>query len=93
MIDDGILFRLNQNLFRWTGGNEKAGDWLRGLAEDQKFNVVIRETGPHLANMAVQGPKAKAILAHLFTSPETWPNLSELKPFNFTHVQAAHDKA
>ncbi len=98
VIDDGILFRLNQNLFRWTGGNEKAGDWLRGLAEDQKFNVVIRETSPHLANMAVQGPKAKAILAPLFTSPETWPNLSELKPFNFTHVQtnnvqAMHDRS
>ena len=93
VIDDGILFRLNQNLFRWTGGNEKAGDWLRGLAEDHHYNVVIRETSTHLANMAVQGPKAKSIMAPLFFSPETWPNIDELKPFNFTHVQAAHDRS
>ena len=92
VIDDGILFRLNQNLFRWTGGNEKAGDWLRQIAAETKHNVVIRDTSQHLANMAVQGPKAKDILAPLFISPETWPNLDELKPFNFTHVQAKTDR-
>ena len=93
VIDDGILFRLNQNLLRWTGGNEKAGDWLRGLAEDQRFNVIIRETTAHLANMAVQGPLAQTILAPLFISPDTWPSLSELKPFHFTHVQTKNDQS
>lgn len=87
VIDDGIIFRLNENLFRWTGGNEKDGDWLRQLAQSTGHNVVIRETSQSLANIAVQGPKAIEIIAPLFTTPQTLPTIEELKPFNFTHGQ------
>ena len=87
VMDDGILFRLNQNLFRWTGGNEKDGDWMRAIADEKNYNVIIRETSHLFGNFAVQGPKAIDILAPLFITPESWPNLNELKPFSFTQVQ------
>ena len=33
MIDDGTLFRLGDNNFRWIGGDDYGGIWLRELAE------------------------------------------------------------
>ena len=91
VMDDGILFRLNQNLFRWTGGNEKDGDWMRGVAEKHSYKVVIRETSHLFGNFAVQGPKTIDILKPLFTTPDSWPTLEELKPFSFTHAQLKDD--
>ena len=34
MIDDGTVFRLSDNTFRWVGGNDTSGLWLREQAED-----------------------------------------------------------
>jgi aminomethyltransferase len=33
MIDDGTLFRMGRDSFRWIGGDEYDGVWLRQLAE------------------------------------------------------------
>ena len=33
MIDDGTLFRLGENNFRWIGGDDYSGIWLREQAE------------------------------------------------------------
>ena len=33
MVDDGTLFRLCQNNFRWIGGDDYGGRWLREQAE------------------------------------------------------------
>jgi aminomethyltransferase len=32
MIDDGTVFRLGQNNFRWIGGDDYSGKWLREQA-------------------------------------------------------------
>jgi thiamine-phosphate pyrophosphorylase len=33
MIDDGTVFRLGRDNFRWIGGTEYGGEWMRELAE------------------------------------------------------------
>ena len=33
MIDDGTVFRLGDNNFRWIGGCDASGKWLRDQAE------------------------------------------------------------
>ena len=33
MIDDGTLFRLGQDNFRWIGGDPFGGEWLRDKAK------------------------------------------------------------
>ena len=36
MIDDGTIFRLAKDNFRWIGGQEYGGTWLRELAQRKK---------------------------------------------------------
>ena len=40
MIDDGTLFRLGDNNFRWIGGDDYGGIWLRELAEKLGLKVL-----------------------------------------------------
>ena len=37
MIDDGTVFRLAENNFRWIGGDDVSGLWLREQAEKKGF--------------------------------------------------------
>ena len=36
MIDDGTLFRLGDNNFRWIGGDDYSGIWLREQADEAR---------------------------------------------------------
>ena len=39
MIDDGTVFRLGQNNFRWIGGDDYGGQWLREQAEKKGYRA------------------------------------------------------
>ena len=84
MIDDGTLFRLGQNNFRWICGDEYSGIWLRRLAEDHKLKVWVKSSTDQLHNVSVQGPRSRAILSGLVVSPPQEPTIDELKWFRFT---------
>lgn len=84
MIDDGTLFRLGPDNFRWICGDETCGSWLRRLAEQNGFRVWVRESTDQLHNLSVQGPRSRDILAPLVATPPHRPSLSELKWFRFT---------
>ncbi|MHC2020359.1 DUF1989 domain-containing protein [Methylobacterium sp. CM6247] len=84
MIDDGTLFRLGQNNFRWICGDEYSGIWLRKLAEEHKLKVWVKSSTDQLHNVSVQGPRSRAILSSLVVSPPQEPTIDELKWFRFT---------
>ena len=44
MIDDGTLFRLGQDNFRWIGGDDYGGEWLRDQAEKLGLKVLVRSS-------------------------------------------------
>lgn len=83
MIDDGTLFRLGDNNFRWIGGNDTSGEWLREQAAKLKLQAWVRNSTEQLCNISVQGPKSNEILAPLVWTPPTQPTLTELKWFRF----------
>ena len=83
MIDDGTLFRLGANNFRWIGGDEYDGTWLRQLAEKMGFSVWIRSSSDQLHNIALQGPKSREILKSIIWTPPGQPTLEELEWFRF----------
>ncbi len=62
MIDDGTLFRLGDNNFRWIGGDDYGGVWLREQAEKLGLKAWVRSSTDQLHNVAVQGPKSRDIL-------------------------------
>ena len=84
MVDDGTLFRLGDDNFRWIGGDEFGGVWLRQLAERLGLKVWIKSSTDHLHNIAVQGPNSRDILKDFIWTPPTQPSMDELGWFRFT---------
>lgn len=84
VIDDGTLFRLAPDLFRWCCGSEESGRWLTQLAEREGLQVRIHDMQGALPNLALQGPKSREILSKIvFTQPHV-PTLDQVKWFGVT---------
>lgn len=83
MFDDGTLFRLGPNTFRWMCGDAQAGDWLREHAAAKGLNAQVRDVTATLNNVAVQGPRSRDILSGIVWTPDDQPKLAELKYFRF----------
>ena len=84
MIDDGTLFRLGPDNFRWIGGTDFGGTWLRQQANEMGLDVWIKSSSDQLHNLSVQGPKRRDILKDVIWTPPTQPTVAELGWFRFT---------
>ncbi|RIX97451.1 DUF1989 domain-containing protein [Aureimonas flava] len=84
MIDDGTIFRMGAHNFRWICGDEFSGAWLRDLAAKHGLKAFVRNSSDQLHNLAVQGPRSRAILAQVMVTPPHQPRIAELKWFRFT---------
>jgi len=84
MIDDGTLFRLGQNNFRWIGGADFGGEWLRQQASEHGYQAWVRSSTDQLHNIAVQGPASRQLLRDLIWTPATQTALADLAWFRFT---------
>ena len=83
MIDDGTLFRLGQDNFRWIGGDDFGGHWLRDQAEKLGLTALVRSSTDQMHNIAVQGPASRDILRKVIWTAATQPKLDELGWFRF----------
>jgi len=83
MIDDGTVFRLGDMNFRWIGGNDTGGEWLRSQAAERGLNAFVKNATDQLHNIAVQGPLSREILADVFWPPPTQPTVGDLGWFRF----------
>ena len=84
MIDDGTVFRIAATNFRFVGGSEYDGVWLREQADRLGLSVWIKESTDELHNVAVQGPKSRELLAPLIWTAPTQTPFAELKWFRFS---------
>lgn len=84
MIDDGTVFRLAQDNFRWIGGDDYSGIWLREQAQKLGVNAWVRSSTDQMHNIAVQGPNSRDILKEIIWTPPARPRLEELGWFRFT---------
>jgi aminomethyltransferase len=90
MIDDGTVFRLGQNLFRWIGGDDYSGIWLREQAEKMGYKAWVRSSTDQLHNIAVQGPASREILKEILWTSPAQPAIGELEWFRFTVARIGH---
>ncbi len=90
MIDDGTVFRLAQNNFRWIGGDDFSGQWLRQQAEKMGYKAWVRSSTDQLHNIAVQGPKSRELLKDILWTAATQPNINELEWFRFAVARIGH---
>jgi len=84
MIDDGTLLRLGKDNFRWIGGQEYGGTWLKEQAKKKKFKVWIKSSTDQISNIAVQGPNSRKILEKFVWTPDTQTSINELQWFRLT---------
>ncbi|MGH3949635.1 MAG: DUF1989 domain-containing protein, partial [Pseudonocardiaceae bacterium] len=84
MIDDCTVFRLGDTNFRFVGGDEYDGVWLRQQAERRGLDRVwIKDSTDQLHNIAVQGPASRELLSELIWTPPTQPAFADLAWFRF----------
>lgn len=84
MIDDGTVYRLGEANFRWIGGNDQSGLWLRKQAEERGLNAWVRSSTDHHCNIAVQGPLSRDILKQVIWTPPQQATVEELPWFRLT---------
>jgi aminomethyltransferase len=84
MLDDATVFRLAADRFRFVGGDEHDGIWLRQQAERLGLDRAwVKHSTDHLHNLAVQGPKSRELLRDLVWTPPTQPAFGDLTWFRF----------
>lgn len=92
MIDDGTVFRLAKNNFRWIGGNDYGGEWIREQGDKLGLNVLVRSSTDQLHNVAVQGPESRDLLKKLIWTAPHNPSFEELEWFRFTPARLGDDQ-
>ncbi|MFO1090785.1 MAG: DUF1989 domain-containing protein [Hyphomicrobiales bacterium] len=90
MIDDGTVFRLGQNNFRWIGGDDYSGLWLREQAQKMGFKAWVRSSTDQMHNIAVQGPASRDILKEIIWTSAAQPAIGELEWFRFLVGRIGH---
>ena len=92
MIDDGTVFRLGKDNFRWIGGSDYGGEWIREQAEKLGLKVLVRSSTDMQHNIAVQGPESRDILRKFVWTAPHQPNFDDLAWFRFTPARIGdHD--
>ena len=84
MIDDGTVFRLGDNNFRWIGGNDLSGLWLREQAAERGLDAWVKTSTDQLANLSLQGPRSRELLARILWTGPAWQTVEELGWFRFS---------
>jgi aminomethyltransferase len=65
IIDDGIVFCLGEEAYRYVGNCDTDGDWLRKIAAQYGLEANIKPVSDRLHNLALQGPLSRQILRSL----------------------------
>ncbi len=84
MIDDGTVFRLGENNFRWVGGADTSGLWLREQARERGWEVWVKNSTDQLHNLQVQGPKSRDVLKQIVWTRPDQASVEELGWFRFS---------
>jgi aminomethyltransferase len=83
MIDDGTIFRMGEQSFRWVCGDPYTGIWMRNQAREKGYKVSVRNSTEQLHNVAVQGPQSRNLLREVIWTPECQPTMDTLAWFHF----------
>ena len=84
VIDDGILFRLEDKSFRWLCANPEGAEHLRALAAAEGLRAFVLSRQAALCNLALQGPKSRTILTTCFAAHVRAPDLGQVRWFGST---------
>lgn len=84
MVDDGTLFRLGDNNFRWIGGDDASLLWIEEQAAKFSGRVSLKTASSEIHNVALQGPRSRETLRKVLWTAPGRPALEELGLFRLT---------
>ncbi|MGR3983713.1 MAG: aminomethyltransferase family protein, partial [Gammaproteobacteria bacterium] len=84
MIDDGTVFRLAKDNFRWVGGADASTLWLRQQAAERGMNAWVKDSTEQLHNLQVQGPRSLDVLRGIMWTRPDQAGVEELEWFRFS---------
>ncbi len=91
VIDDGTLFRLTPDTFRWCCGSDDSGLQLKTIAESHGLNVWIKSLYSSMPNLAIQGPNSRELMKRICFTQPTNTDVELLKWFGST-IARLHDR-
>ena len=91
VIDDGTLFRLTPETFRWCCGSDDSGLQLKTLAEASGLNVWIKSLYSSMPNLAIQGPNSRELMKRMCFTQPSQTDVEQLRWFGST-VARLHDR-
>ena len=91
MIDDGTVFRFSAEHFRWVGGLDTGGIWLREQAKKLGLQAWVKRSTDQLCNLQVQGPKSRDLLKRIVSSDESQCAVADLGWFRFSSAKLSSD--
>jgi len=91
MIDDGTIFRLGKDNFRWIGGCDGSGLWLREQAHKLGLRVWVKNATDQLSNLQIQGPKSRDVLKKVIWTRPDQASVGELNWFRFSIARMEND--
>lgn len=83
MIDDGTIFKMGEQAFRWVCGDPYSGQWMIKIAREREYRVSIRNASDQIHNVAVQGPRSRSLLKEIVWVPDCQPDMESLAWFHF----------
>ena len=84
MVEDGTVFRMNDNHFRWVGGCDYGGEWLREKALEWNLKVWVKPSTDEIHNLALQGPLSRELLKKIIWTSPLQTKGAELGWFRFS---------
>lgn len=91
VIDDGTLFRVDTDCFRWICGSDESGEQLRYLAKEHGLRVWVKSLGASMPNLAIQGPASRDLIRKIIFTRDSQPGLDNVKWFGST-IGRLHDR-
>jgi len=91
MIDDGTVFKLGPDNFRWIGGSDESILWLRKQAQARDLKVWVKDSTAQLHNLQVQGPRSVDALREIIWTRPDQAAVDELAWFRFSIARVVVD--
>lgn len=90
VIDDGTLFSIGPNLYRWTCGSGESLLHLKTVAQAGGYHVFIRDMSRTLCTLSVQGPLSGKVLQPLLFIQPTQPAFANISWFGGAVARLHH---
>lgn len=84
VIEDGTLFRLTADTFRWCCASDDSGLQLKELAKSAGLNVWIKSLFSAMPNLAIQGPKSRELMQKIGFIMPSQTDIGQLRWFGST---------